>query len=268
MRKILLMVIVTVATVVGLGPATANANQVPMVVLPPSGAAHGATYSAWSARWWQWAYQTPVHGPAGQLTPFLVADRTDGQPVAVDCSYGQSGRVWFLAGTYQPSYPNGATTPSYIANRSCTVPAGTTLFFPIINSQWDNINFVGSPPGTLSEQQLRAIAKGDIDGVTTMSATLDGHPVAGLDSPQTTAYRVASPLFHYTLPDDNLLTAAYGAPVAGSVPPPGAVADGIYLLVAPPSAGQHILHWQASALLPESGAFYQDITYRITVARS
>lgn len=188
-------------------------------------------------------------------------------PAPVDCSYGQTGRVWFLGGTYQPSFPGGGTTPNYFANRTCSVPAGTTLFFPIINSEWDNLNVTGQPPLQNSLDQLRALAKGDIDGITSMSAALDGRAVQGLTGPNT-AYRAtpARPFF-YTLPADNLPTAAFGAPFSGTVPLPGAVADGVFLMVAPLNVGTHVLHWQGTADIPEPpGHFAQDITYRITVA--
>ncbi len=60
---------------------------------------------------------------------------TKDHPEAVDCRLGQSGKVWFLAGTtLAQSYP--------VAYRSCTVPTGVALFFPVIDTWIDNLNRV------------------------------------------------------------------------------------------------------------------------------
>jgi hypothetical protein len=44
---------------------------------------------------------------------------------------------------------------------------------------------VGEPPLANTLDQLRSLAKGDIDGITSMSATVDGRPVRGLSGPDT-----------------------------------------------------------------------------------
>jgi hypothetical protein len=77
------------------------------------------TYGEWNARWWQWFFSVPASKNPGLAT--------NG---AVNCSVGQSGDVWFLAGYFLGS---GSFT------RSCTIPAGKALFIPLINSWADNI---------------------------------------------------------------------------------------------------------------------------------
>ena len=63
---------------------------------------------------------------------------TKDHPEAVDCRLGQSGKVWFLAGTtLAQSYP--------VAYRSCTVPTGVALFFPVIDTWIDNLNCPNLP---------------------------------------------------------------------------------------------------------------------------
>lgn len=44
--------------------------------------------------------------------------------IGENCVLGQHGRVWFLVGTL------GGDT----ATRTCAIPEGTALFFPVINS--------------------------------------------------------------------------------------------------------------------------------------
>src|SRR6202043_2144227 len=69
-----------------------------------------------TAEWWQWALSIPT-----SINPQL--DTTGG-----NCMVGQRGSVWFLAGIF-----GGGS-----ATRTCAVPEGTVLFFPVINTV--NIN--------------------------------------------------------------------------------------------------------------------------------
>lgn len=87
----------------------ARAQTAPLI--PPTKPIAGASQEEWSKRWWRWALSFD-----DEDSP--VADR-DGSL----CAQGQQGPVWFLAGTY-----GSARTV-----RSCRVPAGKTLFFPLVN---------------------------------------------------------------------------------------------------------------------------------------
>lgn len=80
-------------------------------LLAPDAVVGGLTQAQWSQRWWEWAGSFEY-----QDSP--VADRT-----GANCAAGQSGDVWFLAGTYGTQR----------TVRTCRVPAGKHLFFPIIN---------------------------------------------------------------------------------------------------------------------------------------
>src|SRR5258708_39975222 len=112
-------------------------------------------------------------------------------------SAGRWGKVWFLG---------GASVSSAGPTRTAPTPGGTALFFPIVNSEFDNF---GPPPTSLTEQQLRDGAKAQIDAATQLFAKIDGVAVANLGP-----FRVQSPLFTEVLPADNL----YGVP-AGSTSP-------------------------------------------------
>jgi hypothetical protein len=68
-------------------------------------------------------------------------------------------------------------------------------------------------------------------------------------------YRFSSPVFSYTLPDNNI----EGVPAQTVTP---AVADGYYLMLAPLSAGQHQIHFTGGSPLLN---FSLDVTYNITV---
>ena len=77
-------------------------NATPMV--------YGQTIGNWGQSWWQWVSNFPA-----AEDPIL-------QDGSVDCSAGQSGKVWYLAGTF-----GGA------AERTCSIKKGKAIFFPLLN---------------------------------------------------------------------------------------------------------------------------------------
>jgi hypothetical protein len=78
---------------------------------PINSKVYGKTMGNWGQAWWSWALGFPA-----ATNPVL----SDGN---VDCVVGQSGNVWFLAGTFGGK-----------AERTCTIKKGKALFFPILNS--------------------------------------------------------------------------------------------------------------------------------------
>ena len=126
--------------------------------------------------------------------------------------------------------------------RTCTVPANTYLFFPLLNDEFDNLTCGknGKPTSAgFTADQLTAAAKTTIDNIVSgsMSATVDGASVSGLQNANS-PYRSPSPWFSYTLPKDNV-GQFFGCKFPkGTVPPSvdnhaGATADGVYLMLAP-----------------------------------
>ncbi len=209
-------------------PVAFASNPNPGVV-PPNSLPHGLTYGEWSARWWQYALS---------VTTF---DNCPAEP---------SGHVWFLAGTTGGS-----------ATRSCTVPSGTTILFPIINAEWSaaeaQLNadtcFVPATPSGHDEPALRACAIAAIDLVTVVKADVDGVPLQDLNPPSK-LYRVQSPLFTFTAVPGNL----FGVPAG----PSQSVSDGYWIMLTPLSTGTHIVHFHGE--LP-SLQFTTDATYTLTV---
>ena len=165
-----------------------------------------------------------------------------------DCSAGQSGPVWFLAGVF------GCATNA----RSCTIPAGVALFFPIANGWADNTDCPSYD--TFSVEQLVGFASGYPDSVSGMSCTIDGVPVKGLEDSITSPYRVGPQVFSHTLAStDNIYANFFGLtciPDGITVYP--TVEDGVYLLLAPLSAGQHIIQFTVESC-------HLDITYHLNV---
>lgn len=202
----------------------------------------GLSFAEWSAAHWQWLYSLPVD-------EHPLFDTADG-------STGQSGKVWFIGGTYS-SIEVGPGTVLGEADRTLSIPSGTALFFPLINAEASTIEGNGE-----TEDELREAAAFFADFIDPNSVYLeiDGSDVDVSES------RVQSPLFEFgPLPENNILASfGYDAP-AGAVSP--SVADGYYALVNPLSVGTHTLHFGGAADLSSVGGplFILDITYTINV---
>lgn len=236
--KIILAIGLVVQCLVAVPASARNKNP---GVLPPHAKAFGKTYGEWSAAWWQWALGTPAN----------QHPLTD----SADCSAGQSGKVFFLGGTFTAVPGSGPNEVIGRAERDCTIPAGSAIFFPILNGECSTIEGNGR-----TEAELADCAAFLADHVEDMVVTIDGVPLKNLDR-----YRVQSPLFEFgPLPNPNI----FGLTPGATSP---AVADGFYILLAPLSVGQRTIHFSGKAVFTaaEDGfdlTFILDVTYHITVA--
>jgi len=222
-------------------PALADSNPNPGV-LPPQSLSFGKTYGGWSNAWWQWALSIPA-----SVNPLF--DTT-----GANCGEGQSGPVWFLAGT----------TGGPPVTRSCTVPAGKALFFPIVNFVNNNLGIPGStvcPPTTFTVDQLHQQLDGLIKSVTTLEAQVDTVSIQDIQS-----YRAGTDnsTFSITLPSDNFFSKITG----GACPIPAGtyeeqVSDGYYLMLAPLKPGTHTIHFIGATSPPSP--FTTEVTYNLTV---
>jgi hypothetical protein len=234
MRRLALLFSLTVVLLASATAAGQAANPNPGVV-PVNAKPHGHSYAEWQAMWWQYVFSIPV-----PTNPLL--DET-----GANCGVGQSGHVFFLVGVFSAS---GSAT------RSCTVPSGSMIFFPILNVECDNFLV---PPGTppMSIAELRAGCTAAMDGVANLRAEVDGAPLRDLNS-----YRGQSSVFSVTFPDNNL-GEFFGFDIpAGTYAP--FVDEGFYLMLTPLSKGTHTIHFRGE--LPAFN-FTLDITYHLTVGK-
>ncbi len=218
------------ALITGLAATLALAGNPNPKILPIGSSAHGQPYGVWSGVWWQWAYSfpadsNPVSDPTGEFA-----------------ALGQSGSVWFLAGTF------GTTV-----TRTVTVPAGQTLFFPIMNQIWINMPEFGDAPWS-PEQNLyaRALVADMIDQGINLACEIDGVAVNDI-----TSYRCTTPFgaeYMVTLPENNV----WGIP-AGTYGP--SVDDGYWLMLTPLTPGKHTIHFTAA----NSSGWNLEVTYHLTV---
>jgi hypothetical protein len=192
-----------------------------------------------TGEWWQWAMSIPT-----SVNPLLD---TTGD----NCMVGQRGSIWFLGGV------NGGGS----AERTCSVPEGLPLFFPVTNIIFANSpNVCGQGPENFTVKFMRGVIKPLVDSFRNLSVTVDGRDVK-----KTLLQRVQSDPFEVALPEDNLFV----APCSTQTPPGSpagiyspAVDDGYYVALPPLKLGSHTIHFHADNA---DGTVAQDVVYHLTV---
>jgi hypothetical protein len=221
-----------------IAPSNALAQAEPKVL--------GKTIGEWSAKWWQWAFAIPA-----ETNPML--DET-----GKFCHLGQQGPVWFLAGVWNPSPPD---RPGKVV-RSCTVPAGKHILFPIANSFWiqtpgDDDVTCGKDDETCWRTEANNSLPPSIGGE--LEATLDGNPI--IFNTKTPIIRSQSPVFTAFFPPDNVITLDFHVDVNQLTGRP-IVSDGFWVMLPPLSPGEYELHFRAGK---EGQKGFQDVAYHLTV---
>lgn len=205
--------------------ATALAISTPLSASAAPAAA--PTYGSLAAKWWIWAGSQPV--PTNPLV-----DKT-----GKDCANGQTGNIWFLAG----AIGGGDIT------RTCTLPAGSDLFFPLINVVDIEAKADNRTPGDVR----RILASVDVRNSTSnLTVTFDGKAIG----PDVIRYE-ESPMFALTLTKNNI----FNAP-AEDYDPCGD--NGYYALIRGATPGVHTLNFTGAYDGP-LGSFSINATYRLNV---
>jgi hypothetical protein len=178
---------------------TAASEMVAVEILPPDEPWAGVTRGEWEARSWQWVLSMP-----DDINPWRD---TTGER----CGYGQSGPVFFLPGA------NGEIT--------CVVAEGTAIYVNVVGTECSTVE--PEPYFGRTEDELRACATASLDiEVAEFEARIDGRAVADLE-----AYRIGSPLFNVTFPEDNVLGVEPGVAQA--------VSDSYSFIILPPPPGEY-----------------------------
>ena len=193
---------------------------------------YGKTNAQWAAEWWKWNLQFDcVHFPLRDTTGAYA-------------NQNQSGSVIFLSGR------RGHTL-------SVTVPAGVSLFLPLITFESDypcaSDTSSHPAPGESVEHFLTTMTQANVAAMDQLSLTIDGDSIAHVNN-----FKVLSPLFTMTANAD--LAGCYDDCLNGSLQ--SFVGGGYFFMLRPLSKGTHTIHrvGGASALFP----FLYDITYHIT----
>jgi hypothetical protein len=171
-----------------------------------------------SVKWWQWLFSIPP----------------DDNPILNDnpCNVKQSGPFFYLVGTFGGS-----------AERTCSIPEGKAIFFPVINVV---ATLDENDPAFDTIAEVKKAVKDYIDQATGLKATVDGTDI-NLDN-----LRVQSQQFKFRVGEDNILGAPAGTYVA--------VSDGYWIALKPLSVGEHTIQFSGNV-----GDFSVDVTYHIIV---
>lgn len=193
-------------------------------VYPPGSWPLLKPYSVHAAEWWQWVLAQPA-----DVSPLLD---TTGE----HCAQGQSGSRFFLVGSADGSP----------VVRSCKVPVGKTIIFPVINAAY--FAFESDPADQKTESFLRSQVD-YIEGAKNLEVEIDGVEVKNVAK-----FLEESKIFSVTLPANNIFGLDAGFELSPSVD------SGYYLAIAPMLPGEHTLHFHG-----EIEGFVQDVTYELTV---
>src|SRR5829696_925040 len=217
--------------IMALGVLFALALATPMALAQiGQGAIKSGSAEELAVAWTQWAFSKPTNVNSPLIGSYEGGPRCDGTPLSPT-----QGKTWFLAGTF------GSSTEETV--RTCTMPVGTQLFFPVVN--WVAFPFPENPLETPENQREAAIGAMDAtlnDPNLIMQVTVDQEAVKS----NRIVRAISPPFFTVTLPEEN----AFDPLVTPN--PPG---------VRP---GEHTIHFEASA--PSVGVS-QDITYILTVVK-
>ena len=206
---------------------TARAASIDHYMAFPEDMVDGRKVSEYVNRWWQWTYtmpedQSPVHDLTG-----------------AHCDAKQEGEVWFLAGGY------GSST----ITRSCVIPEGRYIFFPVINMvYWPRYE------GSLTCDEAKRHAALNNDELLTIEVSLNS--VSAWNPANT---RIASEQCFDLL---GMLPREINPP---RVYP--AATDGYWLMLKPLPKGEHVLKFQAQYDKEKTpyGKMLQDIEYHLTI---
>lgn len=216
---IVVVAAILVLTTVSIASGGGNANP---GILPPNSRVQGLTYGEWAARWWQYVLsipspENPLEGGTGN-----------------NCVFQRNGNVGLVA-----------VDPTLVDPIQCEVPSGMLLYLDILSVECSTVE--EDPFYGRNEEELRACALGFT--ISDLQASIDGVEVKNLSQ-----YIHTSPLFEFTLPEENIL---YTDQLIGE-----SVSNSAHLMLAPLQPGEHTINLQAS--IPEL-QFTVDMNFQLSV---
>jgi hypothetical protein len=181
---------------------------------------HLSTYLG--AKWWKWVLEIPT-----PINPLIDAN---------PCDVDQRGHFFFLAGVFE--------TSGHI-ERTCTIPEGKAIFFPVYNvfSTFDPL-----PPNF---REALKFVKDNVNQATNLKASVDDTNI------NVNKLRSLTIHFEFTLPPDNI----FGITNPPDLGPYKAIADGYWVAFKPLTVGNHEISFSAS----HPDGLNIDVTYHTTV---
>ena len=152
---------------------------------------------------------------------------------------GQRSDVWFLAGRFGRS-------DKVFPHRKCTVPAGLSILFPILNCEANQLEY----PHLQSEQDLIDHVTRDVNTIVAHQCLINGEPII--------PFRTGSEphIFQLRIAEDNVMEIKwYGTT--------NAAADGYWIFLKPMPKGEYHLRFQGSC---EAGRLSAGASYDLIIA--
>jgi hypothetical protein len=186
-----------------------------------------------AGQWWQWISSIPLDtnpkvDPTGD---FVYINQSDGDE-----------DVFFLA----DSFGEGEWV------RTCEVPEGRPLFFPITDALWWAPEDAKTPP------ELRALCEASMDGATTLECTVDGVPLEDLlDLESLYDLRVQT---RPIIISDELLV-DFGLDPGDRL----AVGEGYWVYLDDLEEGDHVIQFYMELTSGPFAGAWQDVTWHVTI---
>ncbi len=219
-------------------PAPAKAS---VDILDPAAPHEGKTYAEWAAGW--------VRYWTGTAPPECVNPITDATGESCGLYQDADSPVFFLVGNF-----GGVSLRD-----ACVVPAGKSLFFPLVNTTGDN---AGVPEDmTLPDADLRNFVEESYEVMVpgSLYLTVDGQSIEHLE-------RGGIPSAPYTLelePDANLYSCSGVDGVEGEF---NGYTSGYFAMLAPLAPGAHTITFGGkTSASPQGQALTIDVRYELTV---
>jgi hypothetical protein len=188
---------------------------------------YGMSYGKWTVEWWHWFLSTPKSkNPVLDVT----GEYSNVNQPAQD--------VWFLAGKM-------ADEDSSCPSRSCSIPVGRSILFPVINCEANLLEY----PELKTEQELIDHVTADENTIVEKFCLLNGKP--------TPVQRVKSDplIFDVTIHEDNISNVKGGGTTVVS-------GDGYWVFLKPPTPGDYLLSFRGSC---EKGRLRSGADYMFNV---
>lgn len=225
------------------GPTGAPSPVLP--VIAPYLDVYGRSQAEWSAQWWRWVLSVPA------------ADNPLFDTTGASCATNQDDDVFFLVGALAQS-SSTATVAYAQATRTCTVPFGKPIYFPVVNYMFV---LMFAPPEVTEADMIEA-AEYYGEPASGLVVELDGVSVPGLSS-----HVQDTGAFDLPFPDGSLFDGGPTPLLAGTT---RAADHGYYVMLAPLAPGTHTLRFRgvSEQTLARHGydfRFELDVTYTLIV---
>jgi hypothetical protein len=188
---------------------------------------YGATYGAWTVKWWQWLLSIPLS--INPLTDKTGQHWNSAQPLS---------DVWFLAGNF-------GSTNRIFPERKINMEFGRSMLLPVLNCEANTLEY----PDLKNHEDLLNHVSHDVNTIVKRDCFLNGirlNPIRIPSDPK---------IFRVSINEDN----PFGVKNGGST---DAAADGYWIFLKPLPPGVYTIRFEGSC---EFGRLNAGASYEIEI---